>query len=640
MEKDEWMVQTLIPKNPDIRKKSNVQAVTYFNATRKTKLVLAVMGCWAIWMPPYNLGRLAALTRSSGYSTKCFDFNVQSYHDFREMYPGSDLEDAWGTGNWWWWKERYFDKIHERNIPLLEKYVDEILAEDPDIVGLSLYFTNRIPSEWVANEIKKRRPNVMIIFGGPECHSTDYVPPDSVDHWFTGESEQLLLDFLEKYETGEKITERHLGSLYSATRIDIDSLPFPDYSDFDFSKYLGHLSINTEISRGCIAKCSFCSETYYWKYRDREAHSILDEIEHQVKVNDIKAVSFVDSLVNGNLKSLKGFAEGLLERKLNIRWWGYARCDGRMDGAYFDLLRASGCDGFSYGVESGSQKVLDLMQKKVKVSDINENLYHSGRVGMTANANWIIGAPGEDIEALAHSMNLIWNHRNNIHSISPGNGLGDTLGTDYDNREKYNINPRNQPFLDHWYSLDWTNTQLNRYIRMKLFVILLKIAKDHGVIVNLNGDKGITSHYDLKFDDDNYIVDNIEYENFDYHLLKTGYGVFADTVVNEVFSLFRILWRIKGGFEITLNFEQEIDVEAFGGLLTHTPHTYNATHYFKIDKEGNFQSNNTYEFFYESKHWDRIENKSFKYEGNVSGYWGEVKIAPVKRHIWIENNIN
>ena len=153
-------------------------------------------------------------------------------------------------------------------------------------------------------------------------------------------------------------------------RLDLDSLPFPDYSDFDFSEYQMPNGASSELSRGCVAKCVFCTEVHFWKYRGRMAGSILNEIEYQYRTHGIDFVWFIDSLVNGNLKELRAFALGVVERGLKIRWQGYARCDGRMDLEYFKDLKDSGCHQLNYGVESGSQRVLDDMKKGDIVAEL------------------------------------------------------------------------------------------------------------------------------------------------------------------------------------------------------------------------------------------------------------------------------
>jgi hypothetical protein len=622
-DKHTWLAETVLPKSNAYthKKRKNVESIQINKVTRKTKFVLCILGCWGVYFPPYNLARLSALTREAGYHTTVFDFNVESYHLLKPV----GLDEAWDSNRFYWWERNfYYDRIHTEYEPFLRTFIDRILAEDPDVLGLSIYATNFMPSEWLATEIKKIKPNIKIIAGGPNCHAPEYIPCDAIDHYIAGEGEQVLLDFLENVENNIPVTDRKLGSAYSDKRIDIDSLPFPDYTDYDFSRYISPGGISAEISRGCVAKCSFCTETWFWKYRDRDSIRILDEIEYQYTKHEINFVWFIDSLTNGNLKELRNFAKGVVERNLKITWMGYARCDGRMDLPYYEDLKASGCKNLSYGIESGSQKVLDLMRKNITIDEVNENLINAKKVGIFSHANWIVGAPGEDIVGMVHSMNLIWNHRNNIGAISPGMTLGDAKQTDYEfNRDRYGMSPWDKTICGRWWSLDWTNTKIHRSIRLKLFNVWLDICrKQHGIIENVQYRPKVNEFYTLKFDNDLTINDNVPYENFDHLIMKTNNSVFTDTVVNEIWGIARLLWRIKGGFEFTTFFDPVYDVAEFGGIADN----YAATHYIKVDDEGNFTAKHTYKFIHKDEWWMK-GNLSFDYIWEGSGNWDSTGVT-------------
>ena len=616
-DKHTWLAENILPKTLGKPKRKNLASVEYTKVTRKTKFVLGILGCWGVYFPPYNLARLSALTRGAGYETKVFDFNVESYHALKPH----NLHKAWDSTNFHWWhRDDYYQRIHEKYEPLMRSFIDRILAENPDVLGLSIYDTNVLPSEWLVNEIKKIRPELKIIVGGPNCHDPGYEPCPAIDHYVAGEGEQILLDYLEKVENDIPVTERKLGSTYAMSRIDIDSLPFPDYTDYDFSLYTSSFGISAEISRGCVAKCSFCKETWFWKYRDRNSIRILDEIETQYRQYGVNFIWFIDSLTNGNLKELREFCKGVVERGLDIKWMGYARCDGRMDLEYYQDLKASGCVNLSYGIESGSQKVLNLMRKAIKIEEVNENLINASKVGIFSHANWIIGAPGEDIQAMAHSMNLVWNHRNRIGGISPGATLGDSKQTDYEfNRDRYSMSPWDKLFLHKWWSLDWTNTKVHRFIRLKLFNIWLVVCKDYGTIKNNQYRENIKDCYTLKFDDEDTIVDSVPYEDIDHNIMKPEFNEFADTLVNEIWGFARMLWRAKGGFELSMKFVSEDDISDFGSDLADN---YDAAHYIKVDSEGNFYAKHTYTFKHTGEWWMQ-GSKSFEYEWEGTGKWNE-----------------
>jgi hypothetical protein len=625
MDRDTWIAKNILPKNTSERRlRKNVKTVDVSYATRKTKLTLCVLPSWAVFMPPYNMARLSGLTREAGYLTKVYDFNVDAYHKVIEA--NEDLTNAWDSGNWYFWRyPEYYDIVHPTLEPILKDYINTLLNDNPDIIGFSLYWSNLEATKWVLQEIKKRRPDITIIIGGPQCAEKPFEKPNYVDYYFVGESEQNLIDFLNNWEQGIKPKSPEIGSLYSDTRIDIDSLPYPDYSDFDLDKYWAKNSVCSEISRGCVAKCAYCTEVWYWKFRDRGSKSVLDEIEYQVKTYDIEFIQFVDSLVNGNLKEYRAFCEGLVERKLNVAWWAYARIDGRIDLEFYKLIKAAGAVGFSYGIETGSDKVLLAINKKNTVAEVNQNLIDAHSVGLKSNCCLVIGAPGEDIEALTHTMNMLWNHRARISAVSPGVGLGDAKGSLYDDRDRYAISNRDKEWLAGWWSLDFTNTKIHRYVRIKLIHMWIEeCVESGGTLENIHktGSEDITKHYTCKFDSD-LIHNHVDYENFDYNIIKSGHGDFADSLMNEVFGFLRMLWRTKGGYEITINFDPTQDRNDFMPVMTRPDmFEYTAKIYFKIDDDGNYISNMNFKFADLDKPYF-ISNKDFEYFFNDSGKWEE-----------------
>lgn len=637
-DKDTFIAENIFPKNDQPLKRKprlNVKSVDISSATRKTKLTLCVLGSWAIYMPPYNLARLSAITREAGYFTRVFDFNVQSYYDLKEANP--ELTHAWKGANYYWWQDpEYYTRIHPTYKPILDSYVKLILKDKPDIVGFSTYYTNILPTRYVISEIRKKNPELTIIMGGPECHEQYFKKPEEVDYYFIGESEQNFIDFLNDWENNIKPKTDSIGSLYSDTRIDIDSLPYPDYSDFDLMKYWGQNSICAEISRGCIAKCSYCTEVYYWKFRDRGSQTVVDELEYQVKKYNIKFVSFVDSLMNGNLKEFRKFCEELIKRKLNITWWGYARADGRMDIDFYRTMAAAGCQGFNYGIESGSDKVLQAINKKNTVAEINQNLIDSEKVGMRVSACWVIGAPGEDIEAFNHSFNLIWNHRSRLMAVSPGPGLGDNYGSAYDDREKFNINPRHLPWLGGWYTMDYKNTKLHRFIRIKLMHIWLYLCREYGgEVQNVHSVGEITDHFTVKFDSE-YLKTEVPYENFDFNIIQSGLGDFADSLMNEVFALFRLLWRVRGGYEMTIKFNDELDHKDFIFAIVPDTHKFIANCWFKIDDRGNYQTK--FDFVFRNTYKEFVNIDDFEYTYETTGKWKESVQHKTKKILWIKSS--
>ena len=574
------------------RPQKNLSQVIIHPTTRKKRVAMVMTPFWSVDIAPYNIARLTALAKSAGFATRAFDLNVLCYHELGET--------LWSPYTDWKWDkdEPYWREVHPQIEPLLLKYIDEIVEFAPDVVGFSLYYTNNNCANWVVQQLRQRLPGVIILAGGSQAIQEKVKQPELYDHIVVGEGELIFLDLLEKIEAGEPIEEKVLRHP-KEQRIDLDSMPWPDYSDLPLDYYRLGTSVGSEISRGCVAKCQFCSETTFWRYRGRLATNIVDEIEYQYHTFGVRTIWFIDSLVNGNLKELRAFAQGVVEKKLDeLHWVGYCRCDERMDLDYFCDLRASGCDMLNFGIESGSQRILDLMKKNVQVAAIEQNLQDLTVVGINAFTNWFVGFPGEGHVDFANTMALMWRTRNtNIegYAVQTCNILPDTpLGQQ---REKFGISWGHFGAL--WTTEDLTNTAAHRLIRLKGINILMNHMRRHEprfIHKQRIERPGIENHYTLSYNPAN-IRPKIPYEpDFDYNIIKTSINPVADSLVNEIWPVLRVLWLAFGEFEIDLHFDQEQDLAEFGPVrVFHEGDTFNARFQFKINKDGNWKAH---------FHWD------------------------------------
>jgi hypothetical protein len=394
-------------------------------------------------------------------------------------------------------------------------------------------------------------------------------------------------------------------------------MPFPDYSDYDSSLYVIPNGNSSEISRGCVAKCVFCTEVHFWKYRGRQAGSILDEVEYQYNTHGVDFIWFIDSLVNGNLKELRAFVLGIVERNLPIRWQGYSRCDIRMDVDYFKDLVAGGCHMLNYGVESGSQRVLDVMKKNITREAIENNLRDGGALGIHNSTNWIIGFPTEEIMDLADTLTILYRIRNfNLINVSGGVSMMLSPGAEVtDNQDKFNIHP--ETFLDAWCTNGLTNTKLHRMIRQKSFQIFGQHLNADKPVDGLER-KTLRTHYELEYDVSKMKA-TIPYEEFDYNIIKPELGAFQDSLVNEVWPLIRTLWRAMGAYKITLRNTPESDNAEWGTRLAAN---YTSTHEFEINEAGEWKAKFFYKFIHdEASSIRNFGDKSFELAWDGSGNW-------------------
>lgn len=611
--KDWAMVKTMASLARPAPQK-NVSPVVIDAATRKTKLALLLLPEWGTYFPPYNMSRLSAVARASGYTVNCYDVNIECYNELK----GKLDFDPWDPSREFLWEKpvTYHTQIHPHCEPVYNRVIDQLVESKPDVIGFTLYYTNEEGSKWMVRRLRERLPNVKIIAGGPQAGSMKRGTADLFDYIVVGEGERLLLKVLDSVENNEPIAERVLVQP-KTDRLDLDSLPFPDYSDYDLSKYTMPNGTSSEISRGCVAKCVFCTEVHFWKYRGRQAGTILEEIAHQHEQHGIDFVWFIDSLVNGNLKELRAFALGVVERGLKIRWQGYARCDIRMDLDYYKDLAASGCHMLNYGIESGSQRVLDAMKKNITREAIENNLRDSASVGILSSSNWIIGFPTERIQDFADTLTILYRIRNHrLINFSPGISMMLSPGAEVtDNQERFDISTR--PFLGAWTTADLQNTKLHRMIRQKSFQIFSQHLNPREKIYGTDRPT-LLKMYDLEYDAAK-IADTIPYETFDYNIIQTGRGEFVDTVCNEIWPLLRNFWRALGAYTIELRHRPEEDMQEWGFRLACD---YTATHRFAIDANGNWTADFDYKFVQDqdSKNvgWD---DYSFELKWTQSGTW-------------------
>jgi hypothetical protein len=574
------------------RAQKNLSAVVIHPTTRQTRVAMVMTPFWSPDIAPYNIARLTALSKAAGFATCAYDLNVEAYHELGE--------ELWSPYTDWKWdqEESYWSLVHPVIEPVLLRHIDRIVEFAPDVVGFSLYYTNNNCANWVVERLRERLPRAVFLAGGSQAIQEKVKRPELYNHIVVGEGELVFLDILNKIEAGEHIPD-HVLRHPKEQRIDLDSMPWPDYSDLPLDYYRLGTSVGSEISRGCVAKCQFCSETTFWRYRGRQAGNVVDEIEYQYHTFGVRTVWFIDSLVNGNLKELRAFAKGVVDKGLtDLHWVGYCRNDERMDLDYFLDLKASGCDMLNFGVESGSQRVLDIMKKNVKREAVEKNLHDMTIAGINAFTNWFVGFPGEDRQDFADTMTLMWRtRRNNIagYAVQTCNVLPDTPLSQ--SREQFGISHGHFGAL--WTTADHTNTAAHRLVRLKSINILMNHMRrnESGIKYPHRLERpGVESHYTLRYNPAN-IRNTIPYESdFDYNIIKTTINPVADTLVNEIWPLLRVLWLTVGAFEINLKFDHAQDLAEFGPVrVFHEGEEYNAAHWFKINDQGDWQARFSYD---------------------------------------------
>jgi hypothetical protein len=302
----------------------------------------------------------------------------------------------------------------------LKDYCLEVLArEKPQLLGISV-FKGTIPSSlFVFKLAKERYPDLLTVMGGGVfADQLAYGSPDLesfvektpyIDKYLIGEGENLLLKLVQN----QLPTTQRVFTLKDVEPpvVDFSSVRTPDFSDFDVGHY-PYLASYT--SRSCPYQCTFCGETVFWgKYRKKSKEQIFHEIGELYRKHNHQLILVCDSLLNPTIDSI---AENVMENDLPVYWDGYLRLDKPVC-QYENTLRwrRGGFYRARLGVESGSQRILDLMDKKITTEQIKSAVASLAKAGIKTTTYWIAGYPGETEEDFQQTLDLIEEMKNDIY---------------------------------------------------------------------------------------------------------------------------------------------------------------------------------------------------------------------------------
>lgn len=304
-----------------------------------------------------------------------------------------------------------------------EKLRRELASFAPDFVGIAS-MTPTIPSALKSACVAKEAcPESKVIMGGPHATFADkqiLSEEANVDIIVRGEGEETLLELAQKSADTKSlpqirgITFRKNGKIIQTPNRpfieDLDALPYPAYHDIPLDKYriYGKKHLPLMSSRGCPFQCSFCVATQMFgtKFRGRSPKNVVDELEWLKTEHGAEGVSFHDDSLTLDRKRILDICDEIISRKLDIPWG----CQTRVDLVSKEILskmKKANCDEVSFGVESGCQRILDAVGKKVSVKQCEQAAKWAKEAGMFVAVSTIIGYPGETKESMMQTLDLM-----------------------------------------------------------------------------------------------------------------------------------------------------------------------------------------------------------------------------------------
>ncbi|MGD2088771.1 MAG: radical SAM protein [Candidatus Aminicenantes bacterium] len=428
------------------------------------KILLALLPFWDPQIPPLGIACLKSHLNQHHYVVKGVDANLEV--EFREIHdhyfnllqkniPEDKLGNIFNIGNQvlrnhmmahinYKNKEDYMKLVKiliantflcdfardaiEELLELLTCFYSQLKdyflnlldREKPTVLGLSVYGDTFPASLFAFKLAKERYPGIKTVMGGgifadqlapgsPELEFFVENAGNYIDKIIIGEGEGLLLRFLRgELENSKKV---YGVNDVPGVILDLSTADIPDFSDFNLQYYphLAHYG-----ARSCPYQCKFCSETVNWgKYRKKDAAQTAAEFIKLYRRHSYQLFLMTDSTLNPIATPL---SEEIIKSGVSIYWDGFLRADRHVCNTENTLLwRRGGFYRAKLGLESGSQRVLDLMDKRITVEQSEISLASLAYAGIKTTTFWLFGFPGETEEDFQMTLDFVEKCKDNIY---------------------------------------------------------------------------------------------------------------------------------------------------------------------------------------------------------------------------------
>jgi anaerobic magnesium-protoporphyrin IX monomethyl ester cyclase len=299
----------------------------------------------------------------------------------------------------------------------------ELSAFNPDIVGITSTTPLIKKAYRIAQIVKNFNNNIFIVAGGPHPSALpeEVLRESAIDCVVRGEGDFILARIV-----SEGISE-HIPNVFfkkngtiiaskiqNETVNDINALPFPAYHLLDLKYYnqpkltcrknpVGYL----ETSRGCYAKCVYCNKNIHgFKMRMKYPERVVDEMERMLKLG-FKELHIIDDIFTADMKRAYVICEEIIKRKLKFPWYprGGIRVD-RVNPELLTMMKKAGCYRIPFGIESGSQRIIDIIGKRITLEQAENAVKWAKKAGLETECYFMMGLPFETEEDLNKSINF------------------------------------------------------------------------------------------------------------------------------------------------------------------------------------------------------------------------------------------
>lgn len=272
---------------------------------------------------------------------------------------------------------------------------------------------------------KERGCTVIVSSSDSTDHYQEYLE-QGADYVIIGEAEHTLLELVDSIRLNESGTKDIPGLAYllngKAVKThprpvmkDLDSLPLPAWDLVDIERYrqiwlnsTGYFSLNMGTTRGCPFKCNWCAKPIYGsRYNSRGVEHVIAELKLLINGYGAQHIWFCDDIFGLKPGWVPEFAERVQQEELKFKFKIQSRADLLLQDAQIIALAAAGCDNVWIGAESGSQKILDAMDKGTTIQQIHESTQLMKKHGIKPSFFIQFGYPGENKDDIGSTIAMI-----------------------------------------------------------------------------------------------------------------------------------------------------------------------------------------------------------------------------------------
>lgn len=304
-----------------------------------------------------------------------------------------------------------------------------IKNEAPDIIGFTMPTPLIREVKHLIKTIKDGlgRSDLLFIVGGPHPtnlpeHSLDYTGADIA---IIGEGEETIVDLIQTLTGGKELTgvrgicyKKNGGKFITESRqliTNIDKIFYPSRHLLNRKFYKHVFTSGGEdehfgsmmTSRGCPCQCIFCSSKKIFgsEFRERSVDNVYDELEEMTGKYNVRWIYFLDDCFTLNKQRIATLCNRIIEKNMKFKWTVETRVN-TVSPDLLMLMKKAGCEIITYGIESGSPRILKILKKGITIKQVEDAFIHTHNAGIQTRANFMIGHPTETEEEIHETIRL------------------------------------------------------------------------------------------------------------------------------------------------------------------------------------------------------------------------------------------